>query len=80
MVFNSKPKISIVSDNKADIQRKTVVGYLEETMETKDDLDSRILMKPLSSLQSNSHRKETYLFFSPFLRVIFYWRGMNSNL
>lgn len=54
----------MVSHNKADIQRKTVVGYLEETMETKDDLGSRVLKKPLSLLESNFHRKETCIYFS----------------
>lgn len=75
MVFNSKSKISIVSHNKADIQRKTVLGYLEETMETKDDLGSGVLKKPLSSLESNIHRKEACFVFQPILRVLFYWRG-----
>lgn len=62
--FQCKSIISMVSHNKADIQRKTVVGYLEETMETKDDLGSRVLKKPLSLLESNFHRKETCIYFS----------------
>lgn len=39
-----------------------MVGYLEGTIETEDDLGSRVLRKPMSSLQSNSHGKETFIF------------------
>lgn len=60
MVFNSKS----IFYNKADIPRKTVVGYMEETMETTDDQGSRVLKKPLPSFKSNSHRKETCVYFA----------------
>lgn len=60
MLFNSKS----IFYYKADILRKTVVGYMEETMETTDDQDSRVLKKPLPSLKSNSHQKETCLYFA----------------
>lgn len=57
-----------------------MVGYMEETSGTIDDQGSRVLKKLLSSLKSNSHRKETYLFFSPLLEFYFTGDDMKSNL
>lgn len=41
-----------------------MVGYMEETSRTIDDQGSRVLKKLLFSLKSNSHRKETCIYFS----------------
>lgn len=47
------------------------MGYLEESMRIKDD-QGRPLKNPFSSLQSNSYRKETFIFQSV-LGVLFFW-------
>lgn len=79
--FQWKSLISIGSHNKADIQRKTVVGYLEETTETKNDLGSRMFTKPLSAVGVKfSQKRNMYLFSSPFLEFYFTAEDMNSNL